>query len=265
MALTQDQMIAREGKLTASRVAALMGGDKEEILSLWRELCGDPQLVAPDLDDVWPVQLGATTEKLNLDWYERKNARVLTRRGEVVVHPDYPWAAATLDGFDPILNAPVETKHVGGFEKFDVIVQRYMPQMHWQMECTKTTSCILSAIEGARQPRTEVISFNKEYADEMMSRAHKFMVHVWNMTPPVILDPVAAPVPVSAMREYNMTGSNEFASFASNWLQHKTAAKLFDEAVSGLKEITPNDAKRAYGYGISIDRNKAGSLRIKPL
>ena len=122
--LSPDQIRLREGKLTASRVACLMTGDAEKILNLWRELTGDPSFVEEDLSGIWAVQLGSFTEPFNLDWYERRTGKPLRYRGEVMVHPALPWAAATLDGWDVDLNAPVECKHVGGFEKTATIVER---------------------------------------------------------------------------------------------------------------------------------------------
>lgn len=97
MMLTPTQIEARKGKLTASRIACLMTGDIAAILRLYREMIGEE--LEEDLSDVWPVQLGAATEQLNLDWHERKRRTPVTRRGEVVVHPEYSWAACTFDGW----------------------------------------------------------------------------------------------------------------------------------------------------------------------
>ena len=129
--LSEQQIELRKNKLTASRVACLMKGDAAEIYNLWLELTGQ-EFDREDLSRVWPVQLGSCTEVLNLDWYEMKHGTV-TRRGEVVVHPVNKWAAATLDGFIEDLNCPLETKHVGGREPLEVIIERYQPQMQWQM------------------------------------------------------------------------------------------------------------------------------------
>lgn len=95
--LTPEQLKARDGKLTASRVGVLMSGDEAKILSLWREMLGlqEPE----DLSGVWAVRRGEATEQLNLDWFERKTGKKVTRRGEVVVHPEHDWAACTLDGW----------------------------------------------------------------------------------------------------------------------------------------------------------------------
>jgi predicted phage-related endonuclease len=258
--LTETQKLARAGKLTASRVACLMTGDKVKIIQLWREMCGDPTYVEESLDEVWAVRLGETTESLNLEWYEKIKGKALTRKGEVVVHPDYPWAAATIDAYDLSLPGPVECKHVGGFEKFDTVLARYQPQVHWQMECTQSRYCALSVIEGARQPRIEIIEYDKGYAEELMSRALKFMEHIWNMTEPVVLDPV---VLASRTKEYDMTGHNQWAAFARDFLDHQKAAKTFKYAETELKGLVPNDASTATGHGVVAKRDRALRVSIR--
>ena len=264
MALTDAQKLAREGKLTASRVAPLMTGDKAKIMAVWRELCGDPTYEEESLDDVWAVQLGSLTESLNLDWYEKVKQKTLTRRGEVVSHPHYEWAAATLDGFDATIPGPVECKHVSGFEKFDTVLERYQPQIHWQMEVTETRKCAFSVIEGGRQPRVEIVDYNKEYADELMARALRLMEHVWNMTPPVEQEPLALKR-VSRLIEYNMTGNNMWASAADDYIKHKDASDLWDKSVETLKGLTANDAISATGHGIIVRRDKANRLSVRPV
>src|SRR6266704_4235867 len=264
MALTDAQRLAREGKLTASRVAPLMTGEKAKIMAVWRELCGDPTYEEEDLSEIWAVQLGATTEGLNLDWYERTTGRTLSKRGEVVVHPDYDWAAATLDGFDDIIPGPVEAKHTSGFEKLDVVLQRYQPQVHWQMEVTQTRQCALSVIQGGRQPTIEVIDYDKSYADELMARALRLMEHVWNMTEPVELEPVELRR-ISRLRDYNMTGNNQWASAAGDFLQHQKAAETWKNSVETLKGLVANDAASATGYGITARRDRANRISIKPV
>jgi hypothetical protein len=205
--------------------------------------------------------LGATTEKLNLDWYEKRTGKPLSKRGDVVEHPSYPWAAATLDGFDDEMFAPVECKHVGGFEPSEKIIERYMPQMHWQMIVTGTTKCVFSVIAGAREPVVDVVELNQAYAAELLDRACAFMLCVESMLPPVALPAVAAPVTASII--YDMQGNNEWGAFAATWLANKQAAKDFDAAVASIKKLTPLDAVKAFGNGIIAARNKAGSLSIK--
>lgn len=261
--LSPTQIAARDGKLTASRVACLMSGDESKIMNLWRELVGDPAFVDEDLSDVWPVQLGTCTEALNLEWYTRRTGRSLTRQGEVVLRNGFDWAACTLDAFDAARNAPVECKHVGGFEKREAIIARYQPQMHWQMLCTGTTTCMLSVIEGAREPIIDEIAFDGAYASELWGRAWQFMQCVWNLTPPVVLAPIAAPV--KAEKTYDMTGNNTWASEAVTWVSTRQAAKDNTAADKAIKAIIPADAAKCFGHGITVSRSKAGSLSIKEL
>lgn len=258
--LTAEQLQAREGKLTASRVAALMTGDAAKIMNLWREMVGDPSFVPDDLSDVWPVQLGNATEALNLEWYERKQGD-LTRKGEVVCHPLHDWAACTLDGFDPVLPGPVECKHVGGWEPRETIIDRYSPQIHWQMICTGTYRAALSIIEGAREPVIEPIDFDAKYAAELFRRAESFMECVWSLTPPVAGAPIAAPIKATIV--IDMAGSNEWGDCAATWLETHASAKKAASAEKSLKALVPAEAAKAFGAGVAITRDRAGRLSLR--
>jgi len=262
MALTSAQIAARDGKLTASRVAALMTGDDAGLLRLWQMMVGDPAYVEEDLSGVWPVQLGAATEALNLDWYERKIGPVC-RRGEVVVCPDAIWAAATLDGFDEARRRPVECKHVGGFEPREAVIARYQPQLHWQMIVTQTDAIALSIIEGAREPVVVELESDPAYRAELWERALLFMECVHNVTPPVPFAE-AAPAVVPA-KAYDMTGNNAWAVLAASWLDTRDAARVAATAEKEMKKLVPDDALRAHGHGVEIKRDRAGRLSMKGL
>lgn len=263
VALTEEQLRQRDGRLTASRVACLMSGDEAKILNLWREMVGDPEFVEEDLSDVWAVALGSVTEALNLDWYERRSGRPVTRRGEVVISPDANWAAATLDGWDDTVPAPIECKHVGGYERREVVIARYQPQMHWQMIVTGTHRVMLSLIEGTKEPVVEPIDWDAEYGAELWRRAEDFMRHVESLTPPVAIPAVAAPI--IAVKELAMDGNNLWVDSAYNWLTHGKNARLFVAAEKELKSMVPADCKRAYGAGIQVLRDRAGRLSVKEL
>jgi len=257
--LTADQISARTGKLTASRIGCLMHGDAIAIYNLWLEMTGQ-QFEQENLLRVWPVQLGVVTEQLNLDWYEMKNSAV-DRRGAVVVHPRLPWAAATLDGWITELQCPIECKHVGGREPLEVIIERYQPQMQWQMEVSGAWQCALSVIFGANEPVVEFIDRDEAYAIEMVRRGAQFMQHVADRTPPVVLNAVAAPI--DASKVYDMYGNNQWASHADEWLSTRDAADAHKTAEKALKAMVPEDAKKAFGHSIQITRDRAGRLSLR--
>lgn len=252
-------MSDRRDFLGASDVAVLMTGDAAGIDRLYREKIGEAQ--PDDLSDVWPVQLGKWTEKLNLDWYERTSGEMLFERGKVRVHPKHPWVRCTLDAWDNNLGCPVEAKHVGGREPIEVIIDRYQPQMQWQMIVTNADQCALSVIMGANEPRIEYVEYNEEYCVELLRRAIQFWDCVQRKVPPVALP--SAPPPADAHKIYDMTGNNEWAVHAANWLETRAAAELNADMAKSIKTLVPADAKKAHGHGVSITRNKAGTLSLR--
>lgn len=256
--LNPQQLAARKGKLTASRMSALMNGDSAAIMQLWLEMTD--QAEPENLDHVWPVRLGSATEQLNLDWFEARNGPVI-RRGEVVVHSSIPWAACTLDGWIRDLNCGIETKHCGGREPFEVIVDRYQPQLQWSMLVTGADQWALSVILGANEPIVEFIPFAREYADQMVVRGEQFMKFVAARKPPVVLD--AVPVPVDASKVYEMTGNNQWADSARTWLDSREAATWCRDAEKILKSLVPEDAKKCHGHSIQVTRDRAGRLSLR--
>lgn len=256
--LSPEQIKARQGKLTASRVAVLMTGDAEGVLHLYREMIGEE--VPEDLSRVWPVQLGAVTETLNLDWYEA-NGNPLSRRGEVVLSQGLSWAAATIDAWDDTLKCPVECKHVGGREPLEVIIDRYQPQMQWQMEVTGAKQCALSVIMGANAPIVEYIERDAEYAAELVKRGKQFMDFVAKRQPPVVL--AAVPPPADATKIIDMTGNNAWADAAVDWRANKEKADLCKDAEKILKSLVPAEAKKCHGHDVQITRDRAGRLSLR--
>lgn len=257
--LTPEQLKQREGKLTGSVISCLMTGDKERVLNLWKMLVGDPSYVEADLSAVWPVQLGSTTEALHLDWVARKHGTV-SRRGEVVTHPDVPYFAATLDAWLDSKQCPVEVKHVSGHEKYETVKNRYLPQVTWQALCTNSNQTLFSVVEGAAEPYQQFIPLDSKYAKELWDRAEAFMACVRNLTPPVQMAPVVPPV--SAFREYDWATKNSWVTMETQYLQNKAAAKLFDDAAKDLREQVPPDASKVIGRDLSAVRDRANRLRL---
>ena len=262
MGLTKEQQAARDGKLTASGIGVLMRAEPEPIHELWRELTGDPTWTPKDLSNVWPVRLGAATENLHVEWIASKlDSGKITKRGWVITHPDQNWAACTLDGWLEKIGCPLEVKHVNGFEQRDAVVQRYYPQMTWQMYVTGSKQCMFSVIEGAREPVQEWIKWNQRYFDELYARANVFMQHVWNLTKPVDIDEAIA-VPVKPTKEYDYSENNLFVSLAHDWLNSRQEHKSHEIAKKRLKDLVPADAMKVFGGQIVITRDRANRLNI---
>lgn len=262
MALTAQQIKARDGKLTASRVAVLMNGDDEGLYELWLELTGDPSFVTPDFSKNWHVRLGETTEQLNLDWFAMKYGPV-SGRGKVLYHPEHQWAAATLDGWSDDHACPIECKHLIGFEKTEDCIIKYMPQMTWQMIVTDAEQCAFSPIQGGREPDVRFVPFDKPYATELWKRATAFMKHVHDLTPPVAAPRMDAEAKVEPVKIVDMSANKDWMREAKTYAAFINGKKTCEKAEKALKKIIPEDAKITHGAGIHAVRNKAGAVSIK--
>ena len=215
-----------------------------------------------DLSDVWAVQLGSATEELNLRWYEKKNKVELAHWGHVIPSPHVDWAAATLDGYDRTLKCPVEAKHVGGREPLEVIIDRYQPQMQFQMWVMNSKQCALSVIMGANEPIVEYIDRDEEYIKEMVTRAEAFMMCVQMKMPPFPLEP-APPPQADPTKIVDMSGDNTWGTAAFEWLTTKDAAVTNKDSEKILKSKVGGDVKKAFGYGVRITRDRAGRLSLR--
>jgi hypothetical protein len=258
--LTPEQLKAREGKITGSQMNIIMSGNQDRILNLWRELVGDPRYEPEDLSKVWPIRLGEATEALNLAWYELKYNHTLIRKGMVVVDG---WKAVTLDAWDAKDDIPVEAKCVNSRVSMDDVIARYAPQTHWQMIVTGAKKCALSVIIGGAEPIVEIIPYNADYADSLVARARVFLDHVENLIPPCEIPKIEPPpLPV---KEYDMSHSLEWESAASGWVQSYGAAQIAKEQEQKLKSLVPEDARKCWGHGVIVTRNRAGSMSLREL
>lgn len=155
----------------------------------------------------------------------------------------------------------VEAKHTGGREPIETIVDRYQPQCQWIMWVTNTSRIALSVILGANEPVVQFIERDDDYIAELKRRAEAFMECVWNMTPPVAMAPVAAPVIPTIV--YDMTTSNAWASHAADWLANCAGKKIAERCEKELKALVPPDAVACHGHGVIIRRARNGNLSLR--
>ena len=267
--LSQAQQAARRGKLTASRLPVLMSGDEAKIYSLWAELTG--RQVPDNLDEVWHVRLGNATEHLNIWWYEKTTGRPTSMHGDVVQHIQHPWLSATLDAADEAYMAAVECKHVTlrNGRTLDDVVQHYQPQCQSQMLITGWPKCMLSIAVDTSPPAIFEIEADPDYQAALMGWARWFWAFVDADQPPVTPPSVPPPPPShDKMRIVDMSAGNRAADWEAAsrlWIANKEAAKVFDGAAKSVKEMMPDDARRAYGAGIEAIRNRRGAVSIKEM
>lgn len=258
--LTDEQKRAREGRVTASFVPALIAGNKDRIHQEWQRLVGDPTYVEPDFSRNWPVRLGEYLEPLVLDWIQTKGRRLI-RRGEVVVHPEMPHVSCTLDAFDPDLQRVVDVKVIGSWRKIDDVLTYYLPQLIVQAECCGVRSASLAIVHGGAEPVEYPLTWSQADESVVWEAIADFWRCVTDLRRPIDLPEPRVIVP--AVQRYDMTGNNAWADEAATWLENYASAKRFEKATKAIKELMPDDAVSASGAGIECKRSRSGALSIK--
>ena len=249
----------RKAFINASEAPTIVAGEPAAVMRLWEEKTGRAE--PEDLSGVLPVQLGSFTESFNCAWFERTTGLQVTDRQKVIKSG---FLRATLDGMTTYQDAPCvwEAKHVGAVSKVDDAVQRYMPQIHVQMHLTGATQAILSILHGTQNYEWVHVEFDDAYWSKVLARLEMFYEAVMFDVPPHDMAPLEAPKPTT-FKPYDMTGHNEWASHAADWLATKAAADTFKAAEKNIKALVPEDASEVTGHSIIVKRSKAGALSIK--
>jgi predicted phage-related endonuclease len=264
LGLSPEAVAARRSYIGGSDANILLSGDPRAIHELWMVKTGRAE--PEDLSNILAVVMGLWTEELNRYWYERQTGRMVMNEGVVISNTDAgDYMRATLDGEtctaaeEP---AVFEAKHVNAFSKIEDVVQRYMPQLHHNMFCAGREFAVLSVFLGTQQWECYEVARDPQYMVALLEHEAAFWQAVTDNHPPVELPAIAAPIPPAQWRTVDMAGSNAWAIFAADWLEHKSAAKTFETAAKGLKGLIEPDVGLAIGHGIQCKRTKAGALSI---
>lgn len=240
----------------------ILSGDRERIIGLWREKRGEQQPV--DLTDNLSVMLGCWTEPFNRMWYEKLTGQQVDRLDVCLTCSTNPWRRCTLDGYIAATDTIFEAKQTNAFAKPEEVLERYMPQLQHNMAMARTERAILSVIFGNHKYEVFEIGFDWVYQIELLQAELDFWDCVETGREPVPAVPPAPPRPIGT-REVCLEGSNAWTVAASDWLEHREAAKAHAAAVSQLKELVEPDVARAFGHGIEAKRSKAGAITIREL
>lgn len=252
-----------------ARRLGIGGSDAKTIMSgewfdLWQEKTGRKE--PEDLSGNLAVVMGTFTEPLNIAWFEAQTGIQVRDNGLNLIHPEHPFMRANLDGIACEFpdEAVFEAKHVNAFTKDDELVDRYFWQCQHLMAVSGLNACYLSAFFGSAKYGVFRIERDDSAIADLIGRCRDFWGHVERDEAPTQVES-AAPVAIAfdAMIDVDCTGNNAWASAAHDWLTYQDAAKAFDAAAKTIKEITPSNAKKATGHGITVTRSKAGALSIK--
>lgn len=258
MALTAKQIKFRRHVIGGSDANIIMSGDEDALMRLWEEKTGrrEPE----DLSNVLQVQLGSFTERFNVLWFQHQTGRVVTDQGEELLSMDNPMMACTLDGMTDDGNTVFEAKHTSAFYKSEDVLAKYMPQLHHNMIVTNKQHAVLSVIFGNHKYEAFEVDLDSDYAAALIRAEFEFWAAVQGDYPPVATKPIAPPV--KPVRSVDMTGNNNWAFYAGEYVDTIDIVKRNDNAVAQLKKLIEADVIEAFGHGLKAKRDKRGAIRF---
>jgi predicted phage-related endonuclease len=254
----------RRSFIGGSDARIIMGDDEGALLRLWREKRGEAE--PEDLSGNLIVQLGAVTEDLNRQWYERQSGQVVTDVQRRVQHPVVRWMAATLDGVIEGTGAVFEAKFMlpWSFSE-EGAAEKYMPQLQHNMWVTNVKAAVLSIITGGGKWVEITVPADSLYQHLLLTAEKKFWRCVESGEPPRLVG-VEPPRPrIEAVRIVDMTSSNAWAEFSGVFRRTREAYVEHENAKAELKGLMPEDAKEAIGHGVRAKRSKSGAVSFDVL
>lgn len=262
LGLSADAIAARKSCIGGSDANIIMAGNPDKLIQLWRQKRGDVQ--GDDLSAILAVQMGSFTEPLNAAWFEKQTGDAVVNRGDIAQHASIPHMRATLDGrvYDAFGNRFVwEAKHVGVRQTDAEIFAKYVPQLAHNRICDNAAGTYLSVFKGNGDWLMFEYAPDAEYEAALLAAEQAFWDCVQSGEPPAPLPLPPGPKP-KGVKEYDLTGSNEWASHAAEYLETILAADRHEIAKKSLKALVPDDASKCVGHGIIINRDKRGALRF---
>lgn len=179
---------AREGLVTASRVAAVLGLDPHcSALERWLMDTGQQE---DDVGDSEAVYWGNKLEEVIRQAYEERTERPTKPAQRLLRSTQYPWLGATLDAWwqdEDGLWWPLEVKTGGHWRGSDWdlgVPDYYMPQVQTQMLVTGTERAAVAGLIGGQRPIFVDVERDEEMCARIVEATREYARCVEDWEPP---------------------------------------------------------------------------------
>jgi predicted phage-related endonuclease len=260
--MRRNSSLGRRGFIGGSDARIILGDDEVALIRLWREKRGE--IEPKDLSGNLIVQLGVVTEPLNRQWFERNTGRAITEVQKRIRHPVVKWMGATLDGMVEATGAVFEAKFMlpWSFSE-EGAAQKYLPQLQHNMWVTNSATSVLSVITGGGKWVEIAVPADSLYQRLLFTAEKKFWRCVESGEPPRLFG-IEPPQPrIEAVRVVDMSSSNSWAEFATQFRESQVAYLQHENAKAELKSLMPEDAREAVGHGVRARRSKSGAVTFE--
>ncbi len=183
---TPEWHAARRLGVGSSDIAVIAGESPyRSPYELWAEKTGLVPTSEPGADQAELFEIGHLMEPVLLELYERRTGRHPKRAHQMRVHPDLPWAFASLDAIAPVRRV-VEAKWTNSSRWGDAgVPDDVLLQVQWQLFVTGWHVADVVALKG---PRSRIVEVPRDAGiiDEVVALATEFWQRVESRTPPPI-------------------------------------------------------------------------------
>lgn len=250
------------GRFTGTSANIVMNGSEADWTKHYLQRSGQLEPEPPN----WAMRAGSHMESLILDWYQEQLGHPITRRGEVVYHPDNSNICVKLDGYCEPLDLITEAKFLSPHWRREDFNPAYFPQTTLQRLCTGASRVALVVAQGTSEPLDfEHEAPPPEYIAELMNRAGIFLRCLETLTPPYPIPP--APPPPEKWRTIDIIAepTNWSPSLLAALVEYDEtdeAAKAHDAWGKLARELVPDDVGKVFAGEFQITRNRKGNLAI---
>ncbi|WP_128941029.1 YqaJ viral recombinase family protein [Bradyrhizobium zhanjiangense] len=250
------------GRFTGSSANIVMQGTEADWNAHYQLRAG---LVEPDPPS-WAMQAGSHMESLILDWYAGQIGHPITRRGEVVFHPELKDVCCKLDGFCAPLDAVIEAKFLAPHRQREEINRAYYAQTTLQRLCTSASRAFLVVAQGTSEPIDFEHEHDPAYTAELLRRKDIFLNCLRTLSPPypMLLPPV---VPREKWRTLDVVAeptnwSAELFMYLNEYDATSAAAASHEAMGKAARDLVPDDVGKVFAGEFQITRNRKGNLAI---
>jgi predicted phage-related endonuclease len=260
--LTDEQLAYRRGRVTASDARMLMNAaDDAELLKLFNVKIG----AEPPEPENYAMRVGSHMEPFIINEYEHISGILVTRRQEIVDHPQIKGFCCTLDGWHPKLNRVIEVKFASPFMSKDELFRYYYPQTAFQMACTDAADAVLVIGQGTTEPVEIECVRDGDYERELITRCLSFLQCIQSLTPPCAL-PIVIPPEKWRTVDLNVDTPNwgpELQAALVEYDETAEAAKAHDAWGKLARDVVPEDVGKVIAGNFTLSRNKKGVVTIR--
>ena len=252
----------RKGFIGGSDAVKIMNGNWYE---LWQIKTG--RVEPEDLSHKVAVQMGITTEDMNLSWFEKEySKKILDKQDKYTrTHNGVPYIG-TLDGVLEDDNDLIEAKHTFAHNTLDKVCDYYMAQVQLYLWLSNMDGAYMSVFFGNNRWECAYVKKHDSYISVVLDACTDFWAHVESDDEPIGHDqPIASPknqIPIDDMIKRDASSDNHFTYLAQEYIEFEPAAKSFESAKKDLKAIVADNEREVYSELLTIRRDKRGALRI---